>query len=331
MNNELGRRRIVLLAGATLHRFYLHPTPHRPSLADQGTMDYTVLCLCVWFFCLLSGAGSLSISFPPSGTPTAAFDSQLVTWKRDKDDPRAQFFLQKIKLDEPGGPTAKSTPIPISNSQNDEGTSPMEFNRAGLFEILAVNVQNGRPFYTTEIHVVPNPTSTGGPPPPTISSMFWTTEVTVVQNSTSTGSPSPATVSSMSTSQAPNMQISATLTAPSPTSAVTLSSDSPTPSDPILKEDSRQEDHTALIVGAAVSGGLGLLVLVGIILLCLRRQRFIARIQIRIRHNQQSATGFISPFALGQPISLLEKSYQSRVISWQVNLPGTQSEVNGIS
>jgi hypothetical protein len=93
------------------------------------------------FFLWLSVAGALKIHFPPSGTPTAALDSQTISWTRDNKDPPDQFFIQKIKLDDGNGPSAKSTPVPISNSQEKSGTSPFMFNRAGLFQILAVDIQ----------------------------------------------------------------------------------------------------------------------------------------------------------------------------------------------
>ncbi|KIK54841.1 hypothetical protein GYMLUDRAFT_891941 [Collybiopsis luxurians FD-317 M1] len=102
----------------------------------------SALCLFIWFSCLPLSAGSLSISFPPLGTPIVGLNTQMVTWKRDEHDPQAQFFFQKIKLAEPGGPTANSSQVQISDSQNDEGTSPMTFDQAGLFEILAVDAES---------------------------------------------------------------------------------------------------------------------------------------------------------------------------------------------
>ncbi|KIK53886.1 hypothetical protein GYMLUDRAFT_88324 [Collybiopsis luxurians FD-317 M1] len=206
---------------------------------------YTLLL----FISCLSVAGALSISFPPSGTPTAASDSQNVTWKRDKKDPSVQFYLQKIKLDQPGGPTVKSTPVPIDNSLGGQGTSPMMFNRAGLFEILAVNIQNGQPFFTTEITVAPNPTSSGGPPPPT-----GTSASPNKKQGMEPGTPKSSSSSATSTNTT------------SPTTNATSSSDASVASS---QNNDKRNDHTALIIGA-VTGGVGLVFIVGIVLLCLR-------------------------------------------------------------
>ncbi|KAJ4488928.1 hypothetical protein C8J55DRAFT_506563 [Lentinula edodes] len=106
----------------------------------------------------LSVAWSLSISFPPDGKPTAALDTQMVKWQRDKNDPNSHFVLRKIKLDCSQGPTVESTPVPIMNSQNNQGMSQMVFNKAGLFEIIAVDEKNKQNFFTTKITVLPNPT-----------------------------------------------------------------------------------------------------------------------------------------------------------------------------
>ncbi|KAJ3806853.1 hypothetical protein EV368DRAFT_67145 [Lentinula lateritia] len=107
----------------------------------------------------LSVAWALSISFPPDGKPTAALDTQMVKWQRDKNDPNSQFVLRKIKLDCSRGPATEST-VPIMNSQKNQGMSQMVFNRAGLFEIVAIdeNFRNNQNFFTTEITVLPNPT-----------------------------------------------------------------------------------------------------------------------------------------------------------------------------
>ncbi|KAF8828510.1 hypothetical protein HHX47_DHR3000340 [Lentinula edodes] len=55
----------------------------------------------------------------------------MVKWQRDENDPNSQFVLRKIKLDCSQGPTVESTPVPIMNSQNNQGMSQMVFNKAG--------------------------------------------------------------------------------------------------------------------------------------------------------------------------------------------------------
>ncbi|KAJ4490953.1 hypothetical protein J3R30DRAFT_159790 [Lentinula aciculospora] len=128
--------------------------------------------------------------------------TQMVTWKRGKSDPNSQFFLQKIKLDNSKGPTPKSTPVAITNSQNYEGTSPMAFNRAGLFQIIAVDIQNEKTFFSTEITVLPNPTSylfptatSGSKTGKSMMNMMGNpSKVTSLQNSASSSSGSAITI-----------------------------------------------------------------------------------------------------------------------------------------
>ncbi|KIK53883.1 hypothetical protein GYMLUDRAFT_250060 [Collybiopsis luxurians FD-317 M1] len=264
--------------------------------------------LFAWLLSLLGSAGSLSISFPPSGTPTAFFDSQNVTWQRDKTDPAVQFFLQKIKLDEPEGPTVKSTPIPTDNSQGDQGTSPMVFSYLKSSQSTFNILKNGEPFFTTEVTVVPNPTLTGSPLPPTGTSASSSKKTGVNMNINSMKSATAAFLSSVSTK---------------PTSSDTSVASAST---------SNAGDHTALLVGA-VMGGVGLFLLIGNILLCLRRRRRMTGIQListTTRHSEESAHGFISPFALGRPISPSEEKHRPRSIQREGTLPGLQSEENNI-
>ncbi|KAJ4494489.1 hypothetical protein C8R41DRAFT_829289 [Lentinula lateritia] len=97
------------------------------SSIPQARMYLTLFSIISWF----SVAWSLSISFPPDGKPTAALDTQMVKWQRDRNDPNSQFVLRKIKLDCSQGPTVDSTPVPIMNSKNNQGMSQMVFNKAG--------------------------------------------------------------------------------------------------------------------------------------------------------------------------------------------------------
>ncbi|KIK53885.1 hypothetical protein GYMLUDRAFT_250062 [Collybiopsis luxurians FD-317 M1] len=91
-------------------------------------------------------------------------------------------------------------------------------------------------------------------------------------------------------------------------------------------------DHTALIVGAVV-GGIGLLLLIGNILLCLRRRRHmtrIKRISATTPRSEESTHELISPFALGRPISPSEEKHRPRSIQREGSLPGLQSEESNI-
>ncbi|KAJ3996072.1 hypothetical protein F5050DRAFT_1712377 [Lentinula boryana] len=194
-------------------------------------------------------AGALSISFPPKGTPTAGLNSQMVSWKRDKRDPNAQFVLQKIKLDDPDGPTPKSTPVPILNSQNNEGESTMVFNRAGLFQIIAVDIQNEQTFFSTEITVLPNPTSSASPSSrkPMMTKMNNTSAVSSSPSSTANdtfGSSDPIASSKTPVPSAPNNDKSTTT-------------------------DDRLTKNTTAIIGGVV-GVIGLAFVLGVTLLCFR-------------------------------------------------------------
>ncbi|KAF9061346.1 hypothetical protein BDP27DRAFT_1369761 [Rhodocollybia butyracea] len=108
------------------------------------------------FSCLLAVAGALSISLP-TGT-MEALKPMNVTWKHSPND-NTPFYLRKIKLDEPGGPGSPSSDVTIPNSPDDEGACSLEFDKPGLFEVVAFDAQNNKPMFTTEITVL-SPTST---------------------------------------------------------------------------------------------------------------------------------------------------------------------------
>ncbi|KAF5378012.1 hypothetical protein D9757_009850 [Collybiopsis confluens] len=217
---------------------------------------YILLLLISW----ISAAGALSISFPSNGVPIAGSDSQNVSWKRDKNDPNAQFFFQKIKLDQSTGPTPKSTPVPVPNSQNNKGVSPMAFNRAGLFEILAVNVQNGQPFWTTEISVAPNPTSTASSSSPSKSGGGHGSKTGSDSNDMKMNSSSTLTVITEGSGAIPTAPLPISPTLSSPTLSSDSSSDSGASSKP---------NQTAAIVGGVV-GSVAFFFILGAILLCFR-------------------------------------------------------------
>ncbi|KAJ3996071.1 hypothetical protein F5050DRAFT_174860 [Lentinula boryana] len=237
-------------------------------------MHFPLFLTIVWF----STAGALSISFPPEGTPTAGLNSQMVSWKRDTSDPNAQFVLQKIKLDDPDGPTPKSTPVPILNSQSDEGESLMVFNQAGLFQIIAVDIQNEQTFFSTELTVLPNPTSYASLSP---SNTFLSESL-----GSSIGTPtSPAVSSSKSHLMATS------------SSTVTM--------DPSPVVASKNENHTATIIGVTIVGIVGLVSIPGVIFLCLRwrkgrhRRDFTASIRhsgnFQVAESTVQATTLVTP------------------------------------
>ncbi|KAJ3983751.1 hypothetical protein F5890DRAFT_1521025 [Lentinula detonsa] len=228
------------------------------------------------FISWLSVAGALSISFPPKGTPTAGLNSQMVSWKRDKGDPNAEFVLQKIKLDDPDGPTPKSTPVPIFNSQKSEGESTMVFNRAGLFQIIAVDIQKEQTFFSTEITVLPNPTSSASPSPPSSTLSYETGKPMMTKmNNTSTVSSS----------------ASSTTTGTSISSGLITSSKTPVPSAPNSDKSTTTDDrltkNTTAIIGGVV-GAIGLAFVLGVTLLCFRyrtRRRTAQFVQTKIARD----------------------------------------------
>ncbi|KAF5378011.1 hypothetical protein D9757_009851 [Collybiopsis confluens] len=252
-------------------------------------MRYSKELSLVGIFCLLSGSTSLSISFPSNGVPTAGSGSQNVSWKRDKDDPNAQFFFQKIKLDESTGPTAKSTPVPVPYSQNEAGMSPLAFNVAGLFEILAVNVQDGQPFWTTEITVVPNPTSTASPP-----------------------SGSGGGHGSKNGSDLNDMGMNSSSSTISVITAASTSASSSLSSATSVSRPSTIPAGTAAIIGAVI-GIIAFFVFLGFILLFVRyRARRIS--PVKILDSEQLAHGAgISPFMDNEPISPTGEKHRHRV------------------
>ncbi|KAF9067836.1 hypothetical protein BDP27DRAFT_1328127 [Rhodocollybia butyracea] len=85
-----------------------------------------------------------------------------IKWKHDQNT-KIPFFLNKIRL-EPDGP-GLPTPVLVANSSQDVGSSSIEFNQPGLFEVVAVDVQTNQTMFITEINVVsitssvPAPTS----------------------------------------------------------------------------------------------------------------------------------------------------------------------------
>ncbi|KAJ3733420.1 hypothetical protein DFJ43DRAFT_1153449 [Lentinula guzmanii] len=192
----------------------------------------------VWF----SAVEALSISFLPEGTPTAGLKSQLVLWKRDTSDPNTQFVLQKIKLNDPDGPTPKSTPVPILNSQSDEGESPMVFNQAGLFQIIAVDKQNEQTFFSTELTVLPNPTS----------SASLSSSNTFLSESLGSSIGTPTSLAGPAASDSDY---------PAATSSSTVGPST---------VDSKNGNHTATIIGVTILGIVALISIPGVIFLCLR-------------------------------------------------------------
>jgi len=113
------------------------------------------------FISWLSVAGALSVAFPPEGTPTAGDSSQTISCTRDKSAP-PPFIMQKIKLDNGDAPGPPSVPVYIQNSQGSKGKSPFPFEQSGLFQVIAVDKQ-GKTFFSTEVTVLPNLTSSGSP------------------------------------------------------------------------------------------------------------------------------------------------------------------------
>ncbi|KAF9067835.1 hypothetical protein BDP27DRAFT_1422439 [Rhodocollybia butyracea] len=103
-------------------------------------------------------AGALAISFS-SGTMIAP-ESLNITWSHNKKD-KIPFFLEKIKLDKPGGP-GLAIPVLVANSSANAGVSSIEFERSGLFVVVAVNAKTNKPIFTTVINVV-SPTSLSVP------------------------------------------------------------------------------------------------------------------------------------------------------------------------
>ncbi|KAJ3983752.1 hypothetical protein F5890DRAFT_143532 [Lentinula detonsa] len=208
----------------------------------------------VWF----SAVGALSISFLPEGTPTAGLNSQKVSWKRDTSDPNTQFVLQKIKLDDPDGPTPKSTPVPILKSQSDEGESPMVFNQAGPFQIIAVDIQNEQTFFSTEITVLPNPKS----------SASLSSSNTFLSESLGSSIGTPTSLAGPAASDSDY---------PAATSTVDL----------------KNGNHTATIIGVTILGIVALTSIPGVIFLCLRwrkgRHRTNFTASIRQSRNSQVA------------------------------------------
>ncbi|KAF5379254.1 hypothetical protein D9757_010687 [Collybiopsis confluens] len=252
-------------------------------------MRYSKELSLVGVLCLLSSSTSLSISFPSNGVPTAGSDSQNVSWKRDKDDPNADFFFQKIKLDQSNGPTAKSTPVPVPYSQNEAGMSPLAFNRAGLYEILAVNVQDGQPFWTTEITVVPNPTSTASPPFRSGGGHDSKNGSDLNYMGMNSGSSTISDITAASTSAS---SISSSLTSASGPSTTPI--------------------RTAAIIGAVI-GVIAFFVFLGVTLLFVRyRARRIS--PVKILDSEQLAHGAgISPFMDNEPISPTGEKHRHRV------------------
>ncbi|KAF9061348.1 hypothetical protein BDP27DRAFT_1338313 [Rhodocollybia butyracea] len=136
-------------------------------------MQYSVLYIVSWFAAV---AGALSISFP-SGT-MEALKPLNISWKHDK-NADAPFFLEKTKLDEPGGPGQPDSEY-VDNSSAAEGTSSIVFDKPGLFEVVAIDAQNHAHLFTTEV-AVQSPTS----------SISTTSTTTIVRVPTSPSVPSP--------------------------------------------------------------------------------------------------------------------------------------------
>ncbi|KAF9067833.1 hypothetical protein BDP27DRAFT_1448818 [Rhodocollybia butyracea] len=134
-------------------------------------MHYTVLLFIISWVTTVAGALSVSLS---SGT-TRASEPLNITWRHDKHE-KVPFFLEKIKLDEPGGPGSPMV-VDIANSSADVGASSIEFNRTGLFAVIAVNAQTNQSLFTTEINVV-SATSSSVPAP-------TSSTTTTMSNSTS--------------------------------------------------------------------------------------------------------------------------------------------------
>ncbi|KAK7447738.1 hypothetical protein VKT23_013994 [Stygiomarasmius scandens] len=89
-------------------------------------MDYTLFFLGLIFSSIITSSG-LHITF--TSKPTAVVDNTY-EWHRDPGDP-PQFFLQKIKVDDPTGATPPSTPVPVPQAGSSGGRSSIFFNRAG--------------------------------------------------------------------------------------------------------------------------------------------------------------------------------------------------------
>ncbi|KAF9059661.1 hypothetical protein BDP27DRAFT_455113 [Rhodocollybia butyracea] len=104
-------------------------------------MHYTLLLFFVvsWFAAV---AGALSIHIPYKvivpGKPLN------ISWQHEKHE-NTEFFLRKIKLDEPGGPGAPSTEVIVQNSKKSSGMSPLIFDKPGLFAVVAFDAENKEP------------------------------------------------------------------------------------------------------------------------------------------------------------------------------------------
>jgi len=117
-------------------------------------MYHTLLLFMVSSY-FVAVTGALSIAFP-SGIMEAGKTLKFI-WTHTEDED-TEFFLRKIKLDEPDGPSVPSVPVPVQNSTDNEGMSSIMFDKPGLFEVLAIDAQNTQAIFTTEINIL-SPTS----------------------------------------------------------------------------------------------------------------------------------------------------------------------------
>ncbi|KAK7451752.1 hypothetical protein VKT23_012431 [Stygiomarasmius scandens] len=106
-------------------------------------------------------ASGLNITFPTQ--PFAATNNTYI-WIRESSDPQ-DFFLRKIKIDGDGGPTSPSPPVAVPDLGGQGGMGLIHFNRAGVFQIIAVDTQNpqNKPFFEMLITVQVNSSSTTQP------------------------------------------------------------------------------------------------------------------------------------------------------------------------
>jgi len=190
-------------------------------------MHYTLLLFFVvsWFAAV---AGALSIHIPYKvivpGKPLN------ISWQHEKHE-NTEFFLRKIKLDEPGGPGAPSTEVKVQNSKKSSGMSPLIFDKPGLFAVVAFDAENKEPITTTEVTVV--------------------------------SSTSPSTAQRSSTSASTSTSHSATSTLmPSPSGDANMMASTP-------KSEGSSKTTTFAIIGG-IAGGVGVLFIIGAILLFLR-------------------------------------------------------------
>ncbi|ESK87811.1 hypothetical protein Moror_15338 [Moniliophthora roreri MCA 2997] len=87
---------------------------------------------------LICVAKAITVTFPQA---LVATQDNPFSWTRDKKDPRT-FDLRKQKLDDPGGLTAFSAPIHVVANGSRTGNGTINFNRAGLFEVVVFDARD---------------------------------------------------------------------------------------------------------------------------------------------------------------------------------------------